>query len=44
MHQIYVALRIYREDNNKYPAALLGFVQNTRRHLLHGRGRQSRAD
>ena len=29
MHQIYVALRIYREDNNKYPAALLGFVQNT---------------
>lgn len=28
MHQIYVALRIYREDNNKYPSALLGFVQN----------------
>ena len=29
MHQIYVGLRIYREDNNKYPSALLGFVQNT---------------
>ncbi len=28
MHGIYVALRIYREDNNKYPSALLGYVQD----------------
>ena len=48
MHQIYVALRIYREDNNKYPSALLGYVQTTAGaryafHFLH-RLWDSRAD
>jgi type II secretory pathway pseudopilin PulG len=27
MHDIYRAAKLYKEDNNKYPASLLGFVQ-----------------
>ncbi len=28
LHEIYVATKLYREDNGKFPAALLGFVQS----------------
>jgi prepilin-type N-terminal cleavage/methylation domain-containing protein len=27
MHEIYRAAKLYKEDNNRYPASLLGFVQ-----------------
>ncbi len=27
MHDVYIALKQYHEDNNRYPASLLGFVQ-----------------
>jgi len=29
MHEIYRAVKLYKEDNNRYPAALLGFAQYT---------------
>jgi len=28
MHELYIAAKLYREDNGKFPAALLGFVQS----------------
>jgi len=28
LHEIYVATKLYREDNGKFPAALLGFAQS----------------
>jgi prepilin-type N-terminal cleavage/methylation domain-containing protein len=29
MHDIYRSLKLYYEDNNKYPASLVGYVQNS---------------
>ncbi len=29
MHDVYIALKVYKEDNNKYPAALFGFAEDT---------------
>jgi prepilin-type N-terminal cleavage/methylation domain-containing protein len=38
MHDISVALKLYREDNNKYPAALLGFAQDANGQFFTGAG------
>ena len=36
MHDVYIALKVYKEDNNKYPAALFGFAEDTSGNLYTG--------
>ena len=36
MHDVYIALKLYKEDNNKYPAALFGFAEDSAGNLYTG--------
>jgi prepilin-type N-terminal cleavage/methylation domain-containing protein len=39
MHDIYVNLKLFKEDNNKYPAALFGFAENPGGAFYNGTGK-----